>query len=465
MNANNNNQNTYIIILSLLVLAVIFITPPPDGLSIEAKNAIGIFVMAIILWVTNALPLSVTGLFVIALLPLLDVMSSKEAFSLFGNKAVFFILGAFILAAAMLKTGLSKRIALMMLSRFDGSPRKLVGGIMITCAFLSFIMPEHAVAALMFPVVAVIANSLDLEPLNSKYGSFLFLSLAWGAIIGGVGTLLGGARNPLAIGLLKESTGLEISFFEWCLAVIPIVFVMLVVGFIVLNIFFKIDVTDVKPAKRALKRELDDIGKMTSYEKKAGLIMLLTIFSWVFLGNIFGLAVIAILSGVSLFMFNVLDWDDVESNVNWGIILMYGGAIAIGSALAATGAAEWIANLVLDNITLTPLVLVLVISFVSIFLTEGISNSACVAILIPIGFSLGDVVGINPIIMVYLIAVPSGLAFILPMGTPPNAIAYSAGYYEIREILLPGLILNLTSWIVFIMMVFTYWPLIGISVT
>ena len=462
---NNNSQNTYIIILSLFVLATIFLAPAPDGLSNEGKNAIGIFVMAIILWVTNALPLSMTGLFVIALLPLLEVMSSKEAFSLFGNKAVFFILGAFILASSMLKTGLSKRIALGIISRFDSTPRKLVGGIMVTCAFLSFIMPEHAVAALMFPVVAVIASSLNLKPLDSNYGAFLFLSLAWGTIIGGVGTLLGGARNPLAIGLLKESTGFDISFFDWFVAVVPIVFVMLAIGFIVLNIFFKIDITDVKPAKSALKNELEGIGKMTEYEKKAGIIIMFTILSWIFLGNILGLAVIAILSSVSLFMFNILDWDDVESNVNWGIILMYGGAIAIGSALTVTGAAEWIANFVLNNIILTPLILILVISFVSIFLTEGISNSACVAILIPIGFSLGDVVGIHPIAMVYLIAVPSGLAFILPMGTPPNAIAYSSGYYEIRDILLPGLILNLTSWIVFIIMVFTYWPLIGIRIT
>lgn len=459
-----NNQNTYIIIFSLLVLVGVFLAPTSEGLSIEGKNTIGIFVMAIILWVTGALPLSVTGLFVIALLPLLNVMTSKEAFSLFGNSSVFFILGAFILAAAMLKTGLSKRIALSMLSRFDSTPRKLVGGIMLTCAFLSFIMPEHAVAALMFPVVVIIANSLDLKPLNSNYGALLFLSLAWGAIIGGVGTLLGGARNPLAIGLLKESTGFEISFFEWCVAVMPIVFVMLAVGFIVLNIFFKIDIIDVTPAKDALKKELESIEKMSAYEKKAGAIMVLTILLWVFCGNVFGLAVIAIISCVSLFMFNVLDWSDVESNVNWGIILMYGGAIAIGSALASTGGAEWIVNIVLDNATLTPLIVVLVISFVAIFLTEGISNSACVAILIPIGFSLADVVGIHPIAMVYLIAVPSGLAFILPMGTPPNAIAYSAGYYEIREILLPGLILNLTSWIVFIILVFTYWPLIGINI-
>jgi sodium-dependent dicarboxylate transporter 2/3/5 len=419
-----NRKGQYLIIsFSLLVLAVFVLSPAPAGLSTEAKNAIGIFACAIILWLTNALPLSVTGLFVIALLPLLGVMPSKDAFALFGSSAVFFILGAFILAAAMIETGLSKRIALLMLNKFDSTPRKLLAGIMLTCACLSFIMPEHAVAAMMFPVVASIANSLDLEKLNSNYGALLFLSLAWGAVIGGVGTLLGGARNPLAIGLLKESTGLEITFFEWTVAAMPIVFVMLAIAFVVLNIFFKSDIDNIKAAKEALKTEQKAVGKITTAEKKVGCVMLLTVLSWIFIGSVLGLAVIAILSAVSLFMLNVLNWRDVESNVNWGIILMYG----------------------------------------AIFLTEGISNSACVAILIPIGLSIGDVLGINPIIMVYLIAIPAGLAFILPMGTPPNAIAYSAGYYEIRKILLPASILNLSAWLVFIIMVFTYWPLIGIN--
>ncbi|UGV40309.1 DASS family sodium-coupled anion symporter [Methanococcoides orientis] len=461
----NDKPNYWVILLSLIVLAAIYLLPAPDGLSIEGKNALGIFIAAIILWATSALPLSVTGLFVIALLPLLNVMSSKEAFSLFGNKAVFFILGAFILAAAMMKTGISKRIALLMLSRFDGTPRRLLCCIMLSSAMLSFIMPEHAVAAMMFPVVSAIADSLDLEPLNSKYGTLLFLSMAWGAIIGGVGTLLGGARNPLAIGLLEENVGLTITFFEWCVAIIPIVFVMLAVGFVVLNLFFRIDVDDVSSAKKVLERHLERMGKMDIHEKKTGMVLFLTVLAWIFLGNILGLAVIAIISAVSLFILNVIDWDDVESNVNWGIILMYGGAIAMGSALAKTGAAEWIANLVLENGHLTPLIMLLAISFVSIFLTECISNSAAVAILLPIGFSLGDVIGINPIAMVYMIAVPAGLAFILPMGTPPNAIAYSSGYYEIKDILLPGLILNLTSWIVFILMALTYWPLVGISLT
>lgn len=175
----NGGTNRAVVLFSLIVLIGIFLLPSPDGLSTEAKNALGIFLLAIILWTTNALPLSVTGLFVIVLLPLLNVMSSKAAFALFGNKAVFFILGAFILAAAMMKTGLSKRVALLMLGRFDRTPRRLLCSIMCTSALLSFIMPEHAVAAIMFPVVGSIADSLELEPLNSKYGTLLFLSMAW----------------------------------------------------------------------------------------------------------------------------------------------------------------------------------------------------------------------------------------------------------------------------------------------
>lgn len=462
---NDTKPKYGIILFSLFILAFIYFIPTPDGLSVEGKNSLGIFVVAIILWTTSAIPLSVTGLFVIALLPLLNVMSSKEAFYLFGNKAVFFILGAFILAAAMMKTGISKRIALLIVRKFDDTPAKLLFSIMLSSTMLSFIMPEHAVAAMMFPVIAAIADSLDLEPLNSDYGTLLFLSMAWGTIIGGVGTLLGGARNPLAIGLLEDNSGFTISFFEWCIAIIPIVFVMLGVGFVVLNLFFKIDVEDVKSARNVLTRHLDRMGKMSGDEKKAGMVMLVTVLVWIILGDTVGLSVIAILAAVSLFILDVINWDDVESNVNWGIILMYGGAIAMGSALESAGALEWIADILIKNVTFTPLLLLIIISLIAKFLTEGISNSAAVAILLPVGFSLGNVIGINPIAMTYIVAVPAGLAFILPMGTPPNAIAYSSGYYEIKEILLPGLILNLASWIVFILMALTYWPLVGVNIT
>jgi sodium-dependent dicarboxylate transporter 2/3/5 len=399
------------------------------------------------------------------LLPLLGVMRGEEAFSLFGNSAVFFILGAFILAGAMLKTGLSRRLSIIFISRFDSSPRRLLVGILVTCALMAFIMPAHAVAAIMFPVVTVIASSLNLEPGESRYGILLYLSMAWGAVIGGVATLLGGARNPLAIGLLAEYYGMSISFYEWMVAAVPITIVMLILAAGVLFAAFRIDVDDVAPARRVLAEELEEAGSMSPEEWRVASIMIATILAWIFLSRELGVASIALLSAVSLFLFRTIEWKDVESYVNWGVILMYGGAISIGSALVKTHAANWISDLVLSNITLSPILFLVVASLIAKLLTEGISNAACVSILLPILFEVGELYHINPIATVLTVAIPSGLAFALPMGTPPNAIAYSSGYYEIRDILFPAVILNIVSWILFIILAAVYWPLVGFHLT
>ena len=456
-----NKHRVFPIIVTLVILILVSLLPCPEGLSREGFKALGIFFSAIVLWITAALPLSVTGLLIFVLLPLLGVMESDHAFALFGNRAVFFILGAFILAGAMLKTGLSRRLSLIFISRFDSSPRKLLVGILVTCALMAFLMPAHAVAAIMFPVVTVIASSLDLEPGESQYGILLYLSMAWGAIIGGVATLLGGARNPLAIGLLSEYYGISISFFQWMVAAVPITAVMLVLAAIVLFFFFRIDVEDVAPARRVLAEQLREAGPMSREEHQVAALMVATILAWILFSEELGLAGIALLSAVTLFMLRTIEWTDVESYVNWGVILMYGGAISIGSALVETRAAYWLSELVLSNITLSPILFLALASLLAKFLTEGISNAACVSILLPILFEVGELYHINPIATVLIVAIPSGLAFALPMGTPPNAIAYSSGYYEIRDILVPALILNIVSWILFIALAMVYWPLVG----
>ncbi len=456
-----SKHRVFPIIVTLVILILVSLLPCPEGLSREGFKALGIFFSAIVLWITAALPLSVTGLLIFVLLPLLGVMESDHAFALFGNRAVFFILGAFILAGAMLKTGLSRRLSLIFISRFDSSPRKLLVGILVTCALMAFLMPAHAVAAIMFPVVTVIASSLDLEPGESQYGILLYLSMAWGAIIGGVATLLGGARNPLAIGLLSEYYGISISFFQWMVAAVPITAVMLVLAAIVLFFFFRIDVEDVAPARRVLAEQLREAGPMSREEHQVAALMVATILAWILFSEELGLAGIALLSAVTLFMLRTIEWTDVESYVNWGVILMYGGAISIGSALVETRAAYWLSELVLSNITLSPILFLALASLLAKFLTEGISNAACVSILLPILFEVGELYHINPIATVLIVAIPSGLAFALPMGTPPNAIAYSSGYYEIRDILVPALILNIVSWILFIALAMVYWPLVG----
>ena len=456
-------NRSLIIGFALALLILVILLPNPAGLSVEGQRVVAIFVMAIVLWASAALPLSVTGILVIAALPLLGAMDAKTSYSLFGSSAVFFILGAFILAAAMMKTGLSMRLSLLVLKRFGKSPTMLIAGVLFTSAFMAFIMPEHAVAAIMFPVVLDIARALELEPMKSKYGTQLFLALAWGSVIGGIATLLGGARNPLAIALLSEYYDLEVGFFQWVTIAAPVTIIMLFVALTVLLLYFGLDVTDVSKAASTLERDLKSQGAMSSDEMKVGLVMLGTLILWITVGTRLGLANIALVSSVFLFSLGVMDWKDVEGYVNWGVILMYGGAIALGSALVATGAAQWIADIFLTRISLSPLSFLLILSLLAIFLTEGISNTATVAIVLPIGFSVGQALGINPIAIVFIVALPSGLAFTLPIATPPNAIAYSSGYYEISDVVKPGLMLNMLAWVVFIIVALVYWPMIGLS--
>jgi sodium-dependent dicarboxylate transporter 2/3/5 len=435
----------------------------PEGLNLQAQRAIVIFILCLVLWMTSIIPLAITSLLAIVLIPLLGVMDTKTAFSLFGNRAVFFILGAFILAAALMKSGLSTRLALIFLTRIKKSPQALLLSVLLGAAFLAFWMPAHAVAALMFPIVLDIARSLKLKPRKSSYGKALFLSLAWGAVIGGVATLLGGARNPLAIGMLWEEFRLRIGFLEWMIAVVPIVLVMLAFAYAVIRIFFRIDIEDVTLAENTLREEIQQLGKMAREEKAVGIIMVVTILCWMTLSNTIGLATIAILSAVSLFVFNIVHWKEIEEYVNWGVILMYGGAIALGFALDHTQAAEWLAKQALSPFNLNPFVFIIIITFVAKFLTEGISNAATVAILLPLAFALGESYNLSPIIVVYAVAVPAGLAFSLPMGTPPNAICYASGYYKISDAVKAGIFLNIISWITFLVMVKIYWPLVGLK--
>jgi sodium-dependent dicarboxylate transporter 2/3/5 len=454
---------TPFLVLAVIVTLVILLSPAPEGLSHEGRAALAVFAICFILWTTGALPLSVTSLLAIALLPLFGALETGQAFALFGNRAVFFILGAFILAAAMMSSGLSARIALFFLKRFEKSPKRLLSGVIISCAFMAMWMPAHAVAALMFPIVLEIASALKLEPRVSNYGKAIFLSMAWGCVIGGVATLLGGARNPLAIALLREKYNVAISFSGWMYAVFPIPVVLVLVLHLFVFKFFAPEIDNVRPARELIERKVRDLGPMSGTEKKVLVIMLGTILAWIVLGDRVGLAPIGILGASTLFVVQALTWNDVERYVNWGVILMYGGAIALAAALEITGAARWIVTYVLGFVKLSPFVLISFVALISIVLTEAMSNAAVVALVLPIAFELGDTVpGVSPMVMVFSVAVPAGLAFSLPIGTPPNAIAYSARYHRIRDSIKVGVLLNLTALAVFLLVARFYWPKIGI---
>ncbi len=451
------------IIIAFVLCAGIIVAPSPAGLSREAQGAIAIFALCFVLWVSNALPLAVTSLLAIVLLPVLRVVSPERSFSLFGSPVVFFILGAFILAAALMGSGLSTRLAVGFMRRFGRTPRSLIAGVIFSGVFLAFWMPEHAVAAMLFPIVLEIARALEIVPKKSSFGAALFLALAWGAVIGGVATFLGGARAPLALGILSEHYGRTIGFLDWMVAVAPFAIVLLVVAHLLLTRLFAMDVEDVERAKRALDEKARSLGPLSRREKGVALITVITIAGWILGGQALGLASIALLAAVALFIFNLIDWKSVEEYVNWGVILMYGGAMAIAAALHETGGAKWLADVAMARMEDLPSFWIIVVfAIFAAFLTEAISNVAALALLLPICFGVADRAGIDPVVVVYAVAVPAGLAFALPMGTPPNAIAYSAGYYRLRESVLAGALLKLVALAILIIVMKFYWPHLGI---
>lgn len=445
----------------LLVSVILFRLSPPEGLTVAGYHSIVLFGATIFLWVSGLLPIAVTALFSMIMLPLLGIMETKKTYALFGNEAVFFILGAFILAAAMTGTGFSARLARAMLARFGKTPKRLALTVFLLSAFLSFCMSEHAVAAMMFPVVAEISTSLRLESGKSVYAKFLFMAIAWGCIIGGIATFLGGARAPLAVGMLRENSGLDFTFFEWTLAAVMIVAPLLIVGYLLLLWYFPPDIESVEDGLRFLNRKRLEVGKMGFNEMIVAAVMIITIGGWMFFGKQIGLAAIAILATVVLFVFRVVSWQTIEEYVNWGIILMYGGSIALASALEKTGAALWLVNKGLGAFSPSQFAVIAVISLVSILLTECISHAAVVAILMPIGMTLAKSIGMDLRVMTLAIALPAGLAYCLPMGTPATAIVYASGFVKSRDIIVPGALVMFISWILFLASAWFIWPLIG----
>jgi len=452
----------HILLMATLAGGVIAFGPCPTGLSVEGQRALGCFIFCATLWVTNVIPLHITSIFALTLLPLLKVFSANETFTLFGNKAIFFILGAFILSSVLVESGLSTRITCYVLGRFAKTAKGLRTMILFFCAFSSLWMSEHAVAAICFPIVLKIVTSLKLYPGKSRFGTSFFFALAWGCIAGGIATYLGGARNLLAAGMLFAETGIQVSFISWAAAALPLAAFVLLCAYLILEWRYPPEEVDIHAAHDALHEERKKIGPLSRREISISIIILLTIGIWVFLGRFIDLSVTALLSVGFMFIFRLTNWRKVEKGVNWGIVLMYGGAIVMGSALHKTGASLWLINSLFGNMPLSPLMIVFVLGTFSLFATEVMSNAAVVTVMLPVGLTLGRRFGVPLEVITLAIALPSGLTFTMPIGTPANAIAYSSGYPKMRDFLSNGPLLSACSLIMLLLIARFIWPLLGL---
>ena len=511
-----SRRDFFFIILAFSIVLIFYFIKLPEGLthitnnngetiilSHNAQVMIGILLMAAILWITEPIPLPVTALLIMIMQPILGIFESKEVFSLFGNQAVFFLIGAFIIAAAVEKQGLHKRFALRFLGFFEKNPRLFTLGIMLSCALLSFVMPEHGVAALFLPIIASILIAMRIVPKQSNFGKISMLSIAYGCSIGSLGTLIGGARNPYTIGFLSSlENPITVTFVDWMIYAMPVVLISLPIVWIILQIVFPVEIKDVSLAKKEIDNQVMQMGiinkkdflilfcislfflslitlssllvilifgiffsLLLSYilEKKEFVVLFVLIFVivlWIFFSNniYFGLAITALLGSILLFITGSIDWKDVEKRVPWGIILLYGGAITLGVGIQTTGAGSWIATQLFQNTGANIFVVIFVMILFTVLLTNIMSNVGAVALLLPIGISIAsNVAGISPLLASMIIALSGGLAFMLVIATPGNAITYSSGYFTTKDLFKAGVFANIICIMIVFLIAIVYW--------
>jgi len=435
----------------------------PDGLTESGWDALLIFLFCLALWVTGLIPLAATSLLGLALLPITGVLGAADAYSMFGSSAVFFILGAFMLAAGARVTGLSEHMALVLIDRVGTGPKQLLLALLLLPAVMAFFMPEHAVAAVFLPIVWEIVRSLDLK-IGDRYAQSLFFAVAWGAIIGGVMTLLGGARGPLALGMVQEITGQSFTFMDWSMAAAPVVVLMLMLAAIILCVITPFEGVNIERARQCVERRQLEIGNLEPRGWLMGGLLLVTVIAWMFAGHAMSLASIALLSVAAMFALRLVTWEEIEPHVSWSVVLMYGGAIAVGTALSVSGAGTWVAMQFFPA-GLMGLSLIIVLTIATLLLTEGVSNAAAVAILLPIAIPVGISAGIDPLTVALTVGIVAGFAFMLPMGTPPNAMIYATGFVQRLAMLRFGGMLSLSALILFVVVSSLWWPMVGVGLS
>ena len=451
-------------ILLALFFAVFFFLISLEGpvdLSREGYKVLCVFFLCVSLWTTNLIPLSITSLLAIAMIPMMGIMNASDVYSFFGNKAVFFILGVFILSAAMIACGLSTRLSIWVIDNWGANPSRLLMAIYFLSAFSSCFMSEHAVAAMMFPIVLEIVNTLGLRKEDSVFGKGMFFALAWGCIIGGTATVFGGGRVLLGVEILEKTThNASIGILEYTKLSFPLVFILFICGWVVLKLFFSPDITDIEPVHQVLQKKLKSMGAVTIKEKGIACVMILTLIAWFCFSEDIGIANIALIAIVLLFVLNLINWRMVEEHVNWSIILMYGGAICLGEVMSQSGAALWLAKHAFEG-TASPIIFLLLVAILSTVLTNFMSNSAVIAVLLPPALSMSDTYGISPSMVAMTVILTSNFAFMLPIGTPASAVAYSSRFISIREMVRTGSLLSLLGMVAFATLLFFYWPLLG----
>ena len=473
----------------LLGAALVYLMMPGD-LATSAKVTAATAILMGVWWMTEAIPIPATALVPLVVFPLLNTVTAddgtqspvtvNEVGASYGNNIIFLFMGGFLIALAMQRWNLHRRVALVTVRAMGTSPVMVIAGFMVATGFISMWVSNTATAVMMLPigvsVLLLVANLTDeieapagdgaaAEPTSqatkdaviaSPFGTALMLGIAYAASIGSLGTIIGTPPNTLLVGYLAANHDIHIGFGQWMLVGLPLAIVFLAIcWWLLTKVLYKPEISEIPGGRRLMNEELAKLGPMAKGEKRVLVLFVLAAVSWVAIPLIFedppiSDAGIALTVGLLLFLLpsgdtrgvRLLDWTSAVE-LPWGVLILFGGGLALSAQFTSSGLTEWIGNQaeVLGGVPGWLVVIVLVA--LVIFLTELTSNTATAATFLPVVGGLAMGIGMPVLLTTIPVAIAATCAFMLPVATPPNAIAYGSGYVTIPQMIKGGLWLNL----------------------
>lgn len=434
----------------------------PAGMSQEAIAVMAVTVWISVWWISESVPLPVTSLLPIILFPLLKVSAIGDTTSAYGHPLVFLYIGGFLLAIAIEKTGLHNRIAINIIRSMGVKLHMIILGFMISTAFLSMWISNTATAVMMLPIglaIIKVASGREDES-TTRFNKALMLAIAYAASIGGVATLIGTPPNLVLAGVIRDMYQIEISFLQWFMIGFPLAVVLLFIcWFYLTRIGFPLGQEVLHGGHEEMNRRHASLGNMTWAEKSVTVVFVTVAIAWICRSFVLqklipGIddTIIAIAAGIILFLLpsgnekkgGILVWDDAIK-LPWGIILLFGGGMALAEAFESSGLAIWIGGQMTGLSVLGVFLVILLVVAIVNFLTEFTSNLATVTMILPVLAPIAVASGIHPFMLMVAATMAASCGFMMPAGTPPNAIAFGSGYLRILDMIKTGFVMNVIS--------------------
>ncbi|MEX2124188.1 MAG: DASS family sodium-coupled anion symporter [Woeseia sp.] len=462
-------RRTVGVVLGVLTFVLMLFLPAPAGLDVAAWRVAAVAMTMAILWMTEAVPLAATALLPLALFPTLGVAPIDEVAAPYANPLVFLFLGGFLIALSIERWNLHRRIALTVVYRVGAREDFQIGGVMLATAAISMWVSNTATTIMMLPVaLSIISRDADgaIDPAKREFASALLLSVAYGASIGGVATLVGTPPNAFFAGFMLETYDVEIGFGQWMLIGVPVAVVMLAFSWLLLTrVLYTIRRQELTGARASIREALREMGALSSAEKRIAGVFAATAALWIsrpLLSNQFPAlhlsdTSIAIAGALSLFVIPsgrmkgefLLNWEYAE-RLPWGVLLLFGGGLTLAAAIAGSGLADWI-GMQLTALGAWPIImLVLVVTVLVLLFSELASNTATAATFLPVAAALAVSIGEDPLRLAVPAALAASFGFMLPVATPPNAIVFGSGFVTVQQMLRAGIWLDLCGVVVIV---------------